>query len=71
MTPVARQYPNPLIGTAAPALPNSNMGPYIPRPVRITPAVTNKTRILAGVSLVVSIRICPIVHIIPAGYKNL
>ncbi|CCY71055.1 unknown [Clostridium sp. CAG:921] len=70
MAPVASEYPNPHIGTVAPALPNSTIGPYTPIAVSIAPRVTNITNILAGVNLVLSINIWPIAQIIPPVTKT-
>ena len=57
ITPFDNEYPNPEMGTVAPAFPKSTICWYIPSPVSIAPAVTNTTRILAGVNLVLSINI--------------
>ena len=59
LTPLARRLPNPVSGTLAPAPANSVKGSYTPSPPRITPMTTKLTKIRAGVSLVLSMRICP------------
>ena len=44
--------------SVAPAFANLANGSYTPTAVNATPKVTNATKILAGVSLVLSIKIC-------------
>lgn len=56
-TPSAKECPKPSNGTEAPAPANSFKGPYTPIAERKTPRTTHPTRILAGVSLVLSIKI--------------
>ena len=56
-TPFARAYPKPVSGTVAPAAANSANGLYRPIAVRNTPMTTYDTKIRAGVSFVLSIRI--------------
>jgi len=65
MTPLASEYPNPVNGIVAPHLANFTIGSYNPKEVNIAPVHTYITKILAGVSLVLSIKIWPITHIRP------
>ena len=69
IAPFASEFPKPGNGTVAPAPPISTNLSYIPNAPNIAPAVTKITNILAGVNFVVSIRICPITHIIPPTIK--
>jgi hypothetical protein len=54
----------------APHLAKSTSGLYIPMAVKSTPIQTYETNILAGVSFVLSIRICAMAHIAPPTKKT-
>ena len=64
-TPRAIRFPKPESGVVAPAPANSIIFSYMHKAPRMTPQTTNPTRILAGVSLVLSSNICAITQKAP------
>ena len=57
IAPLASKYPKPDMGTVAPVPAYSTIGWYKPSDVRSAPAHTKITKIRAGVSFVLSIKI--------------
>ena len=64
-TPSVNSEPNPVSGTVAPAPAKSMIGLYKLNNSINAPTHTKVTSMRAGVSFVLSIRICPMTHIIP------
>lgn len=70
IAPVASKLPKPVRGTVAPHPAKSTSGLYNPNPPKMHPIVTYATKILAGVSFVLSIKIWAITHKIPPNNKG-